>query len=194
MSATRICYGLIAYRRKVLCDCVLVPGNYESLCQSALEYVEASSSRKSERELHFREDSKEFQVFIYNDAVGLHYVCVTSMTFQESLAFASLKEVEKQFKQERLHERVEMASPYSQSNSFAGSLHSVLSDCSRRDLLCKSEKVRDEAKSLVRQVHCKEGMEPAGNIEVTTEFILRKTEEFRKASHPPKSCCCCFFC
>ena len=93
MSNTQICYGLITYG----CDSELVPGNYKSLCQSALDYV-------SKQRNVYKDKQRKLHVCVYN-SLGLNYMAVVSKTFKEGQAFTSLTEVEKAFRDKGLHER-----------------------------------------------------------------------------------------
>ena len=206
MATTQIYYGLVSYGRKVVCDSTLTPGSYESLCQSALDTVEASSYRQSQQENIYKDRNSRFNVCIYS-SLGLLYVCVVSRTFQRNLAFACLREVEEKFAEKGLNERAVSAKPYSLRRDFSAILLSVLSTWSSQDRLGRVERMRDEAQEVVtktvqgatvcRTDKLRELTRQSESIKSNTAAFRRNKNEQRDTANADRTknrCgfCCCF--
>lgn len=156
MNVTKIYYGLVSRERIVLCDSDVAscsdkrpPGGYESLCQLALEHVESTSRKRSKQEYVHREGTGNLWTYVYR-SMELCYVCVAANSFTKKLAFACLREVEKQFRDCDLKGKATVAGLPSLQSRFSSTLHSILSEYSSQDKLGKVEKARDAVVVVVR--------------------------------------------
>ncbi len=129
MSATssQILYGLVCYGRVVLCDCYLVSGSFESLCQSALDYVEASRTKRAKKKTSYKDKQRNVRVCVYRSQ-GMNYMAVGHKSYKKTLIYSSLVRVEKAFLESGLHKLVKTATPYSMRYEFRADLRSILSE------------------------------------------------------------------
>ena len=193
--STQIYYGLVSFGKIVLCDSELVPGSYEPLCQSALD----DDSSKESEEGSIREYMKSrFCIYVYSSK-GLHYVCVTSMTFKRSLIVNCLSEVEERFRKQGLDSRAKEATPYSLRSSFSSSLHSILSKHSSQDHLSRVEQMVDETRGIIAGKVVKAVEQRASNVcdmEERTSALHLSGIHFNPNMpdhiHRKRSFCCCY--
>lgn len=120
-----ILYGLLCHGRVALCDCYLVKGNYDSLCQSALDHIEASPIRRAKKKNRYKDKEMKLRVCVYSSE-DIHYMAVDCKAIKKAQVYALLIRVEELFHKKGLHNLVPSATPYSLLNDFRADLRSVL--------------------------------------------------------------------
>lgn len=190
---TQILYGLVSYDSIVLCDCTVVPGNYQLACQSALNKV-AEQGKNPSTEEYIEYDEGEWRIHVYNSQ-RLHYLCVTSLAFKNSLVPHCLQEVEEEFSARDLHQRAQGAKPYSLRNKFSDTLLSVLSRWSSQDALHRVEKQKSDVEDVIRGAIDKVANrgDTLDSLQDRNDRLVSTSQGFRKTKSSSKSCCCCCF-
>lgn len=143
-KVSSIRYALLSRGTAVLCDCKLVEGKYESLCQSVLNSVCSDKSKTK-----YSYETGEHSVHVYTSQ-ELCYLCVTALVFERNVAFSCLFELERQLIAEGLQERALVALPYSLRSTFSRIMGSTLSRYSSSDTLCRLEDRVDEVKDVMK--------------------------------------------
>lgn len=171
-------YGLLSRGTTVLCDCKLVEGNYESLCQSVLEYV---CSDRSKTKYSYETDEHLVQVY---SSQQLYYVCVTALVFDRNVAFNCLFELERQLLAEGLKERAQVALPYTLRSNFSRIMGSTLSRYSSSDTLCRLEDRVDEVTDIMRDNIRKvvDRGDTLNDLQDRSEALAFSSQDFRQSS------------
>lgn len=143
-KTTNIRYATLSRGTAVLCDHKPVQGNYESLCQSVLEYVTSELSKTK-----YSYETGEHLVHVYTSE-QLYYLCVTALAFDRNVAFNFLLELERQLITAGLKERARVSLPYSLRSSFSEIMGSTLLRYSSSDALGRLEGQVDEVTDVIK--------------------------------------------
>ena len=123
--ASGVYYALIARQRVILCD-----GGQEGFEQSAQAVVEGLQS--SVTMISYESKSHVFHIKVSD---GLTYVCVADKIFDRQIAFAFLKELERQLEATGLKEKASYVGPYALRQEFGSVIATQLRHYSSGDQL-----------------------------------------------------------
>lgn len=124
-SMSGIYYSLLARGRVVLCDAG--QEGFEKSSQDVLENIKPSVNMIS-----YESNSHVYHILVSGK---LEYVCVTDKVFDRQVAFAFLKELERQLVSTGLQERADYVGPYALRQDFGSVMNTQLRKYSSGDQL-----------------------------------------------------------
>lgn len=124
-SSSGLHYALIARQRVILAD-----GGQESFLESAQSVVEGL--QPSVNVISYESKSHVYHIKVSN---GLTYVCVADKIFDRQIAFAFLKELERQLQATGLREKANYVGPYALRQEFGSVINTQLRHYSSGDQL-----------------------------------------------------------
>ena len=115
-ASSGIYYSLLARERVVLCD-----GGQEGFEKSSQDVLE--NTKPSVNMISYESNSHVYHILVSGQ---LRYVCVTDKVFDRQVAFAFLKELERQLVSTGLQERAEYVGPYALRQGFGSVMNAQL--------------------------------------------------------------------